>query len=149
MVENRIDRMSGKNLKIAILGFLGSEKVRKNQFLGFFAATFFKKHFYVPNHSIGENTLTKVKKIFFSRQISQNWDFWAFCVPKNLKKLIFDFFFKKYFFEFFFVPNHSIRENKVKKKSISTKKNIFSGHILTLSHFRARKSTFSICCIIV
>jgi len=34
------DRMSVKNLKIEILGFFGSEKVWKNLFLGFFAATF-------------------------------------------------------------------------------------------------------------
>jgi hypothetical protein len=52
-------------------------------------------------------------------------------------------------FWFFFVPNHSIRENKVRKLDFDGKKislSLLSD--LTLSHFRGRKPTFSICHII-
>ena len=50
---------------------------------------------------------------------------------------------KKFFSSF--VPNHSIRENKVKKVDFDEKK-IFSGQILTLSHFWGRKSIFGFFC---
>ena len=58
------DRMSGKNLKIEILGFFGVQKCEKNRKNRKKSK---KKNFpsFVPNHSIREN---KVKKVDFDEK---------------------------------------------------------------------------------